>query len=92
MQHMSIAAFRALENKRSLVRSTNGGITCVIDANGRITDMLPPFTEDYLIADVPIYTATQTLYTRWGDWFAFLISILAGLGLAGGLLLRLRRP
>ena len=92
MQHMSIAAFRALENKRSLVRSTNGGITCVIDANGRITDMLPPFTEDYLIADVPVYTATQTLYTRWGDWFAFLVSILAGLGLAGGLLLRLRRP
>ena len=92
MQHMSIAAFRALENKRTLVRSTNGGITCVIDPNGRISDMLPPFTEDYLIADVPVYTATQTLYTRWGDWFAFLVSILAGLGLAGGLLLRVRRP
>jgi apolipoprotein N-acyltransferase len=92
MQHMSIAAFRALENKRTLVRSTNGGITCVIDPNGRITDMLPPFTEDYLIADVPVFTATQTLYTRWGDWFALLVSILAGVGLAGGLLLRLRRP
>ena len=91
MQHMSIAAFRALENKRTLVRSTNGGITCVIDPNGRITDMLPPFTEDYLIADVPVYTATQTLYTRWGDWFAVLVSILAGLGLAGGAALHLRR-
>ena len=88
MQHMSIAAFRALENRRSLVRSTNGGMTCVIDPNGRITDMLPPFTEDYLIADVPVYTATRTLYTRWGDWFALLVSVLAAIALAGGLLLR----
>jgi apolipoprotein N-acyltransferase len=92
MQHMSIALFRALENKRTLVRSTNGGITCVIDPNGRITAMLPPFTEDYLIAEAPVYTAEQTLYTRWGDWFAFLVSILAVLGLAAGLARHLRRP
>jgi len=91
MQHMSISLFRALENKRTLVRSTNGGITCVIDPNGRITAMLEPFTEDYLIAEAPVYTAEQTLYTRWGDWFAVLVSILAALGLAGGLLVRLRR-
>ena len=91
MQHMSIALFRALENKRTLVRSTNGGITCVIDPNGRITAMLPPFTEDYLIAEAPIYTEEQTLYTRWGDWFALLVLILALAGLAAGLLYRLSR-
>jgi apolipoprotein N-acyltransferase len=91
MQHMSIALFRALENKRTLVRSTNGGITCVIDPNGRITAMLPPFTEDYLIAEAPVYTDEQTLYTRWGDWFAVLVSILAASGLAVGFALRLRR-
>ena len=94
MQHMSIAAFRALENKRTLLRSTNGGITCAIDPNGRIIAMLPPFTEDYLIVEAPVYTGNSTLYTRWGDWFAILVSILALLGLAGGLLYRLlrRRP
>ena len=91
MQHMSIALFRTLENKRTLVRSTNGGITCVIDPNGRITAMLPAFTEDYLIAEAPVYSADQTLYTRWGDWFAILISILAFVGLAGGLAYRLLR-
>ena len=90
MQHMSIAAFRTLENRRTLVRSTNGGITCVIDPNGRITAMLPPFTEDYLIAEAPVYRAEQTLYTRWGDWFAILVSSLALLGLAAGLVSRLR--
>jgi apolipoprotein N-acyltransferase len=87
MQHMSIALFRALENKRTLVRSTNGGITCVIDPNGRITALLPPFTEDYLIADAPVYTEESTLYTRWGDWFAVVLAILAAVGLLGGLLL-----
>jgi len=94
MQHMSIAAFRALENKRTLLRSTNGGITCAIDPNGRIIAMLPPFTEDYLIVEAPVYTGNSTLYTRWGDWFAILVSTLALLGLAGGLLYRLlrRRP
>lgn len=94
MQHMSIAAFRALENKRTLLRSTNGGMTCAIDPNGRIIAMLPPFTEDYLIVEAPVYTGNSTLYTRWGDWFAILVSILALLGLAGGLLYRLlrRRP
>jgi apolipoprotein N-acyltransferase len=88
MQHMSISAFRAMENKRTLVRSTNGGITCVVNPNGQITDMLPPFTEDYLIAEVPVFTAVHTLYTRWGDWFAYLVLILSALGLAGGLLFR----
>ena len=74
------------------MRSTNGGITCVIDPNGRIVAMLPPFTQGYLIAEAPVYAAEQTLYTRWGDWFAILVSLLALLGLAGGLLARLLRP
>jgi apolipoprotein N-acyltransferase len=86
MQHMSIALFRTVENKRSLVRSTNGGITCVIDPNGRIRALLEPFTEGYLIAEVPVFDDVQTLYTRWGDWFAVLVLVLAGAGLLWGLL------
>ncbi len=70
IQHMSMAVFRAVENRRALVRSANGGITCVIDQNGRIIDMLEPFTEGYLISDVPIYNEEVTIYTKFGDWFA----------------------
>jgi apolipoprotein N-acyltransferase len=78
VQHMSMAVFRALENKRSVVRSTNGGITCIIDPNGRITRSLPPFVEGYLSGEVPVYTAQTTLYNRWGDWFPW---ALLGFGL-----------
>ncbi|WP_319560892.1 apolipoprotein N-acyltransferase [Marispirochaeta sp.] len=73
MQHAGMAVFRAVENRRSVVRSTNGGITCVIDPDGRITDQLEPFTADYLIADVPVHDRRTTVYTRFGDWFAWLM-------------------
>ena len=91
MQHMSIALFRAVENRRTLVRATNGGITCVIDPNGRILNMLPPFREDFLVAEAPVFTGADTLYTRLGDWFGYL-ALAVGVALpAGSALLRLRR-
>jgi apolipoprotein N-acyltransferase len=68
-QHMAMAVFRAVENKRTVVRSTNGGTTCTIDPNGRITAMLEQFIEGHLVTEVPVYTEETTLYTRWGDWF-----------------------
>lgn len=85
MQHMSKAVFRAVENRRSVVRCSNGGMTCVIDPNGRILQILEPYTEGFLIGKVPVYTATQTLYTKWGDWFALIcIGVaIAGLGIGG---------
>ncbi|HOV62404.1 MAG TPA: apolipoprotein N-acyltransferase, partial [Spirochaetia bacterium] len=43
---------------------------CTIEPDGRITSMLEPFTEGYLVHDVPVYDAETTLYTRWGDYFA----------------------
>ncbi len=77
VQHMMHAVFRAAENRRSVIRSTNGGITCVIDPNGKITDKIDPFVEGYLTADVPVYTDTQTVYTRFGDWFGVAAVILS---------------
>jgi apolipoprotein N-acyltransferase len=72
MQHMGMSVFRAVENKRSVVRSTNGGITCTIDPNGKITDRLAPFVEGYMISEVPVYTRKNTLYTLFGDWFGLM--------------------
>jgi apolipoprotein N-acyltransferase len=90
MQHMSIALFRAVENRRTLVRATNGGITCVIDPNGRITAMLPPFREAFLVAEAPVYDARSTVYNRLGDWFPF-AALALGLGLPAALSLAGRR-
>ncbi|OQX29272.1 MAG: apolipoprotein N-acyltransferase [Spirochaeta sp. LUC14_002_19_P3] len=77
IQHVSMAIFRSVENRRSLVRATTSGLTCVIDPNGKIIQQIDLFTQGHIIGNVPIFTGRDTLYTRWGDWFEMLILILA---------------
>jgi len=77
MQHLGMAVFRAVENRRSLVRSANSGMTGIIDPDGRIISLLEPFTSNYLVGDVPVYTERSTIYTAFGDWFAYTSIILA---------------
>ena len=67
MQHLSMAVFRAVENRRSMVRSTASGQTCGIDPNGRILAMAEPFAESCLSVVVPIVTP-KTSYTQYGDY------------------------
>ena len=86
MQHLGMAVFRAIENRRSLVRSANSGMTGVIDPDGRIISLLEPFTADYLVADVPVYTERDTIYTMLGDWFAYLSILLALAFILAGLI------
>ena len=86
IQHMSMAVFRAIENKRSMVRSTNSGITCLITPDGEIANRLDPFVEDYLVVDIPVYRGRTTLYTLWEDWFALVVMIVAFLGIIGGII------
>ena len=81
MQHLMMGLFRAVENRRSVVRSTNGGMTVTIDPDGRLLQVLEPFTADYLIGSVPVVDGPHTLYTRWGDWFG-IAALAAGLALA----------
>ncbi len=68
-QHLSMAVFRAAENRRSMVRSTASGQTCAVDPNGRITAMAAPFSEAFLNVSVPI-VKTYTPYTLFGDRIA----------------------
>ena len=92
VQHMMMGVFRAVENRRSMVRSTNGGMTVTIDPNGRLIDTLEPFTADYLISTVPVVEGGKTLYTRFGDWLGVLM-VAASVTLLGyGALRRKRAP
>jgi apolipoprotein N-acyltransferase len=78
-QHLAMAAFRAVENGKYLVRAANTGITAVIDPRGRIIQRTPLFERTVLVADVP-FVPGSTFYTRHGDVFAW-----SCLGLATGL-------
>ena len=73
-QHARLARWRALETRRALVRSTNTGVTTVIDPAGRMSEPLPLFSEGVLTATVPLME-TETLYVRYGDWFAWAMTL-----------------
>jgi apolipoprotein N-acyltransferase len=91
IQHAAMSVFRATENRRSLVRSTNSGITCAIDPNGRVMDMIEPFTEGYLVVDVPVVRDETTLYMQWGDWLGYTALLVGLAGIAVGFIRRLIR-
>lgn len=68
-QHFSMAVFRAVENKRALIRAANTGVSGFIDPVGRIEGSTPLFVDAAVGHAVPVLTR-KTLYTRTGDWFA----------------------
>ncbi len=70
-QHLLMARMRAIETNRWLLRATNDGITAVIDPRGRVTGAFPEGRTGVFVAPYGLRTR-QTLYTRWGDWFAYL--------------------
>lgn len=75
-QHEAIAVWRAIENRRYFVRVGNAGDTGVVDPWGRVVDRLPLFTADSLVAVVRLLDV-ETFYTRHGDVFAGIVSIIA---------------
>jgi apolipoprotein N-acyltransferase len=76
-QHLSMAVFRAVENRRAMVRSTASGQTCAVDPSGRVLALAPPFTEAWLNVEVPVVSGFWSLYTRFGDFLPRIFTALA---------------
>ncbi len=76
-QHLAAARFRSIETRRPLVRSTNSGVSCLVDRNGAISKVLPLFSPQWELIDVPIPRPVTTLYISFGDWFAVLCLLLS---------------
>jgi apolipoprotein N-acyltransferase len=72
-EHLAVSRFRAVEGRRALVRAVNGGISAVIDGNGRVV-ALPAATWDAshsvtaLVSGAVPIDARTSLYARLGDW------------------------
>lgn len=89
-QHARLARWRALETRRAMVRATNTGVTTVIDPTGRMSEPLPLFSEGVLKAAVPLMEM-ETVYVRYGDWFAWLMTLVTAAAVAGRGFARARR-
>jgi apolipoprotein N-acyltransferase len=79
-QHLSMVRMRAAENRRWILRSTNDGITATIDSAGRLRGTLPLYTEATSYTGFN-YVNSQTVYTRFGDWFWLVCAMAAVLAL-----------
>jgi len=75
-QHLSMAVFRAAENRVSMVRATASGQTCGIAPNGRIIAMAKPFTKAWLTVAIPVVKG-DTVYTLGGDYLGIGFTVAA---------------
>jgi apolipoprotein N-acyltransferase len=74
-QHLANAVFRAVETNRPVLRVTNVGITAYIDERGNVHDPLLPYSEGTRVWTVSKSDGTQTFYVKYGDWFAWLCTV-----------------
>jgi apolipoprotein N-acyltransferase len=83
-QHMAGGVFRAVENGVPLVRCCNYGVTCWIDATGRVREILKDqngsvYGVGAMTIEVPLQKHAPTFYNRHGDRFGWSCVILASL-------------
>lgn len=74
-QHLSMAVFRAVENRRPLVRAANTGISAFIGPKGDILMRGELFTEAVLTMDIEPLKTPIGFYTKHGDLFALILLI-----------------
>ena len=88
-QHLANAVFRAVETNRPVLRVTNVGITSYISERGEVLDASESYTEATRVWSVAVSNGSQTFYVRYGDWFAWLCSIVT-VGLLGWAIIQRR--
>jgi apolipoprotein N-acyltransferase len=68
-QHLAIARARALENERWMLRSTNTGISAIIDHKGRVAGTVPAFQRGAFGAEIQPRSGA-TPFAHVGNWLA----------------------
>ncbi len=82
-QHFTHSVFRAVENRRPVVRAANNGISGFIDSYGRPVKILnekgkATGIRGYATSEI-LPSSDKTLYTRFGDLFTYLNIIYLGI-------------
>jgi apolipoprotein N-acyltransferase len=72
-QHARMATFRAIEAGLWVVRPVGSGVSAVVDPYGQVLAQTDAFSGvEPTVTAVIVSHSTPTLYTRFGDWFAYL--------------------
>ncbi len=68
-QHFIANIFRAVENRRAVLRAANNGISAMIDPWGRVQAKTRLNERTVLYVSAPVYSV-QALFPLYGDWAA----------------------
>jgi apolipoprotein N-acyltransferase len=74
-QHFIISIFRAVENRKPLIRAANTGISAFIDPTGKIIDCTTLFSKTILTNKI-YKNSDKTFYTKYGDIFIYISIII----------------
>lgn len=83
-QHLAMYPFRAVEHRTAVVRSANTGVSAIIAPTGQIIRRLTLFRRGTMSEPVPL-RSRETLYTRLGEWVAYLSLAVSAGSLGAGL-------
>jgi apolipoprotein N-acyltransferase len=75
-QHKEFSVLRAIENRRSIIRCANGGISCIINPLGVTEAETEIFTRTVLVGDVSLQNE-KTFYTEHPTIIITIISVLS---------------
>ncbi len=68
IEHLALATFRSIETRRALIRSTNTGISALVDPVGRMTARSGQWTREVIVGEVPLVKdGSTTVYQTIGD-------------------------
>lgn len=78
--HLHLTSFRAIENRRPLLRSTTTGYSALVDIDGSLLWKTELETEAAKVVEVPIYPEIGSPFLWWGTiplWLAAIYSLVA---------------
>ena len=76
-QHSKQSIFRAIENRKSVLRCANTGISMIINPNGNVIRKTALNTDDIIVTNIK-GTDYKTFYTKFGNVFAIILLIIMG--------------
>lgn len=71
--HFASAVFRAVENRRWVIQSANGGISGIVDPRGQIVEWV---NAEGVLSGGILLRDDRSFYTRHGDWIVLLAACL----------------
>jgi apolipoprotein N-acyltransferase len=77
-QHLTMTAFRAVENRLYIVRAANTGISAIIAPTGEIVARTPLFEQAVLDGAVG-FMGYRTFYSQYGDIFVYICFAATGM-------------